>query len=370
MKRRFLLAVGAAVLLGQEPSQAAFKTRFYSARTLSLGGSFASSADEAAAVFINPAGLSTLSSPEASFMYGKPFAGLPDVNLSLNQAAAAVPTRHGVVGFGLGTFQAQGLLEERTVGLAFGREIYKGIHGGVGVKHLYHSYKIGSDPVAPLFKNGASRSAVALDAGLSVPIIQALKFNMAVRNINEPDAGVLGKDRVPREIQAGFGLDLGGRGLRASSDLFFRNTPGKGGMVPAMGLEKLMPRKDFALRFGFNPDEFAAGFGVMKGRLGFDYAFVLNRRLLQDNAGSHRVSFTYRFNRLNSRSAPRASLPLKIQEPVRAATRPAPAPAAMKPSPKPPTRRTAPAAAPAKKPSPAKRKAAKPAPKPIVISLP
>jgi hypothetical protein len=369
MKRRFLLAVCAAVLLGEGTSQAAFKTRFYSARTLSLGGSFASSADEAAAVFINPAGLSTLPSPEASFMYGKPFAGLPDVNLSLNQAAAAVPTRHGVVGFGLGTFQAQGLLEERTVGLAFGREIYKGIHGGVGVKHLYHSYKIGSDPVAPLFKNGASRSAVALDAGFSVPVIQALKFNMAVRNINEPDAGVLGKDRVPREIQAGFGLDLGGRGLRASSDLFFRNAPGKGGMLPAMGLEKLMPRKDFALRFGFNPDEFAAGFGVMKGRLGFDYAFVLNRRLLQDNAGSHRVSFTYRFNRLNSSPSRASSLPLKIKEPVRAATRSAPA-AGVKPSPKPPARPAAPAASAAKKPSPAKRKAAKPAPKPIVISLP
>jgi hypothetical protein len=300
MKSAFRLFVTFLILAYSVPVEAAFQYQPYSVRAAGMGNAFMASADEAAALFTNPAGIARLPYSELTFMYGKPFAGLPDVNLNLGHMAAAIPTRFGRIGFGLGLFQAQDLQQERTVTLSYGVLLRGKYQVGVNLKHLYHSYDIGSDPVAstdPIFQNGASKGALALDTGFIAPIGEFLKFGVSVRNINEPNVGIYSVDKVQREIQAGLAVDIAGSGLTATGDVFMRQpTAGtlKERPMPYLGLEKRL-HKDFFLRAGANPLEFTTGFGLRKGRIGVDYGLVLARNLLEDNVGSHRISMTYRF---------------------------------------------------------------------------
>jgi hypothetical protein len=301
MKNITKVFVGLAVsAFSVGPLQAAFQMRPVSARSAALGSSFSASSRDSGSLFTNPAGIASLSQAELSVTYGKPFAGLPGTNMNLGHAALVIPTPAGRLGLGYALYQAQDLLQEQTVAVSYGVSPLKGVRLGGTVKHLSHSYLIGSDPLAaqdPVFRNGTSRSAVAFDAGVSVSLGRHLSLGAAGRNLNEPNVGLVSEDKVTREIQAGVDLDLTGMGLKASSDLLLRQVqPGSSGPVPAFGLEKSLGQA-LALRAGANPEEFTAGFGLKIRSLGFDYAFLFNKNLSEDNSGSHKVGLTYRFTR-------------------------------------------------------------------------
>ena len=53
-----------------------------------------------------------------------------------------------------------------------------------------------------------------------------------------------------------------------------------------------------ALRLGANSYEYTGGFGLSWGRTTFDYALVINKNLMEDNAGSHKLGMTYRFQKM------------------------------------------------------------------------
>lgn len=282
-------------------AQAAFQVPLTSVRSASMGNSSAS-VDEAAALFTNPAGLTFMNTSEVAFMYNKMYTGLPGVaNIGAGYIALGIPSSYGTLGLGVGSFIASGLKEERTLAMSFSRKIGK-LRMGVTGKHLHHSYTIGSDSRAaadPVFKNGTSKSAIGFDAGLMASISGPLKMGVAVRNLNQPDVGLVTEDRVPREIQAGLFLDVGGLDLRTSADLFFRDngfgSQHKDHYLPALGFEKGVVGEKLVMRLGANPLEFTGGFGVRMGRIGFDYGIVISRGLINDNLGSHRMGMSYRF---------------------------------------------------------------------------
>lgn len=280
------------------PVKAAFQLTPQSVRSSALASSFMPG--EAASLFTNPAGIAQMASGQASFMYAKPFAGLPGVALGLSSMALALPTPIATFGLGLALFDASGLKQERTFAISLARQFVSGrLKVGLTGKQLHHSYKVGSDPLAqrdPIFQNGTSKNALSLDAGLMMHVIGPLKLAVAARNLNEPDVGLASEDRVPREIQAGAYLEINGF-LRLSSDLFYRDAgfgPSSQQILPLFGAETRVSEQ-LSIRLGANPLEFTGGLGFRTGRLGIDYALVLHRNLLENNLGSHRVGMSWTF---------------------------------------------------------------------------
>ena len=302
-----------AAFLPAAPLQAAFQVPLSSVRAGAMGSASMAAADEAAALFINPAGLALMSSAEAAFMYNRMYAGLPGVgNIGTGYMAFGLPTAAGTFGIGVGSFHASDLKDERTIAVSFARKVGK-LRLGVSGKHLSQNYLIGTDVRAnrdPVFSNGTSRSAVSLDAGIIASIRGPFRVGVAVRNLNEPNIGLATKDTVKREIQGGAFLDFASLDLRTSADIFIRND-GIGGRqyLPALGMEKGIGSTGMSMRAGLSTTEFTSGVGIKVGQMSFDYGLVVNFNLLADNMGSHRVGMSYRFGGEEASSKDKRTLP-------------------------------------------------------------
>lgn len=288
------------LISGVAPAQASFNVRHNSARSAALGNSFMGASNESAAIFTNPAGIAQLKTGEVSFLYGKPYAGMEGVNMALGHAALALPSKFGHFGVGYAGFQAPGLLQERTLVASYGTSLFNKAQVGLTMKQLSLSYMAGGDALAAnddVFKNGMGKSALTFDVGVMAPVGKYLKAGLAVRNLTEPDMGLASEDKVAREIQGGLSLEMAGRGLKISGDMALRadDAVGKTEPIPFMGLEKMLYKNTMALRVGANTYEYTGGFGLKIGAVGFDYAMVFSRNLLDDNMGSHKLGMTYHF---------------------------------------------------------------------------
>ncbi len=267
-----------------------------------MGGASLANPADSATLFLNPALSARLSAGEAYFMYDQLYAGLSGAGgIGQSFAAVAAPTPFGVLSAGYGEFSAAGLLNERVVGVAFSRRLFGAIDAGVTGKYLAEQYSIGSDPLAandPVFKNGTSRSAFSVDAGLAARVSDSLELSLAVRNLNEPNVGLASVDRVPRAIQAGLAYDFKPQGLRLTADFINRDVPAgtfQDRNQPSVGLEKSVANGIVKFRIGANLEQFSGGLGIQLGRITFDYAFILARTLAANNDGTHQVGFRYRF---------------------------------------------------------------------------
>jgi hypothetical protein len=267
-----------------------------------MGGASLPSRASAASLFVNPANTAALPSTEAYFLYNQIYAGQEGTGgIGQGFAALAVPTKAGTFGVALGDFEAAGLMQERIVGLGWARRFTRRVEAGVAGKFLYHRFLTGSDPLAandPVFRDGSSRGAFALDAGARVAASDALALGLAVRNVNRPDVGLASEDRVAREWQAGVSYDVKGWAMRLTADYLYREL--EGGTLaergtPSVGLEKSLAEDRVKFRVGADPHQLSAGVGVGFGGFGFDYAFVLARELAGSNAGTHQVGLKYRF---------------------------------------------------------------------------
>ena len=297
-------AVLAALLIAAAAprARASFDSASVSAQASAMGGAGLSGRGDSASLFLNPAGVAGLARPEAYFMYNRYYAGLSGVgNLGQGFASVGVPTKFGALALGYTDLQASGLLAERVVGVTFARRWFDAFEAGVTGKYLHHRYLIGSDPAAsadPVFRNGASRGALALDLGLSAAVAGPLTAGLAVRNINRPDVGLESEDRGPREIQSSLSYDIKDWGLKLTADYLYRDAD-SGSLqersVPGVGLEKTLDEGRVKFRLGVTPDQLSGGGGVQFDRVGFDYAFILSRNLLADNAGTHMIGIRYRF---------------------------------------------------------------------------
>lgn len=292
----------AALPLAASRAQAAFQQPQYGARSAAMAGSSLPAEADSAAIFQNAAGVAGLERGEAYMMYNKLYAGQEGVD-SIGQSfiSAGIPTRLGAFGVGLSDFKADGLLNERVLGVSFSRRLSRAVSAGVAAKYLYHNYAASSDRSAtgdPVFANGTSRGAAAFDAGVVVSLTDNLKAGFASRNINSPDVGLDSEDRVPREHQGGLSYRLGSWGLRTTADVTYRdNHVGtlRDRMTPTIGLEKSFGDERVKFRAGAGLEQFSAGVGMQFDRFGFDYSFILTRTLVTSNAGTHLIGIRYRF---------------------------------------------------------------------------
>jgi hypothetical protein len=302
MRTKKLASLLLSLACAATPARAAFQLPIASPESAAMAGASMTSSRDSASLFVNPAQLARTRRADFYFMHNQMYAGTAGVGaIGQSFLSAAVPSRLGTFGFGVGTFQAAGLMEERTIALTYARRLGR-LELGVTGKQLYHGFASAGDPLAandPVFNNGRGKSALTFDLGVAAQVAPPLRVGVVVRNANSPDVGLAVEDRVPREIQAGAAYELSGRrGLTLTADVAYRDDrslSSQDRLVPGVGLEKRLAGDKFAFRFGVTPLEFTAGFGLNWGMIGLDYALVLRRTLMEGNVGTHMLGLRVRF---------------------------------------------------------------------------
>ena len=313
MRLRLSKTFRAAVLcalpsLAAMPAAAAFQTPLTSGQAAAMGNASLASDGDSSAIFANPAMMAGGTRSDAYFGYTDMFSGLKGAaKMGSGFMTGAVPALGGVIGAGVATFDAKGLLSERTVSVGYARARGKLSYGLAG-KFLHHSYDTDGDALAaqdPVFSNGASASGFTIDAGAAYAVTEAIKVGLSVRNLTSPDVGLASEDRVPRTVQGGASWavpawtvgDRTIRGLKLTADVSKTDEEGQAGRIhPSIGVEKLLSDGRVAFRAGVSETEFTGGVGVrFNDRMAFDYSLILRRNMLQDNLGTHSIGLRVAF---------------------------------------------------------------------------
>lgn len=281
-----LLFLGGIVSAGDAGRESLFITGA-GARSLGMGGGFTAIADDAAAIFYNPAGLASLSFQELSFMHMTLFQGT-----RYNYLAWVYPTTElggfGVAVMRVGTddiirrnnFVDAGSFDysQLQILLSYGKRLHPRVSFGLNAKIVNQSFDRESD------------YGVGLDAGLKADFGNNFSFGIITRDLIPAELKVgTSEESLPTSVVGGLALKnikIGSRTkLLASMDL--EKTEDRSLKLHA-GAEAFF-NKAYALRFGYDRDNFAFGAGYRYRRLKVDYAY----KMLDYVDDSHRFSFSY-----------------------------------------------------------------------------
>lgn len=276
----FLLCLTAPVIAfasGPGTTAANFLKIPVGARETSLGGAFTAVADNADAVFYNPAGLGLLRVPELSYAYNNYLPGV-----SQQWAAAAYPSANGAFGvganyLGVKAFDSYDSADNRTGSIsASDLAVYLGYGGrletasallpsvlyGAAVKHISEKLDTGK------------ASGYGLDAGLLLlPGVKNLRFGFAVENLAASRLEFIREGAKPplnfkTGVSYGFGSPGGAAGALLSLDL---NFPEDGPRYLAAGIESTLYGA-LALRAGYS------SFGDISNGMSLGFGFGLPAR--------------------------------------------------------------------------------------------
>ena len=257
------------------------------ARALGMGGSFISLADDASAIYYNPARLPLLNYQEFSAMHIELFEGT-----IYNYAGWVFPdTKLG--GFGVGFFRIgtddiigrSNFISDRTFGYSQSQIL------------VSYGQKLGNDfSIGGSFKIVNQSIEDVSDYGLGLDIAFSLQLS------DHLTSGMIFRDIVPAELKLNEVSETtpisiaGGLGLQEVSLL--KNTS----MNLAFEVEKFEDRtlkvhtggelfidNTFALRAGYDKDNLSLGTGFLINRIKFDYAY----KILDDINDSHRFSLSF-----------------------------------------------------------------------------
>ncbi|MEO0022751.1 MAG: hypothetical protein ABIJ93_02705 [candidate division WOR-3 bacterium] len=271
-------------------------------RSLGMGKAFTAVADDAQAIYFNPAGLFQLNAHEVLAAHSQLYGA------RMEYIAYVLPTREwGSFGIGILNFGAEGL-ESRTpenwqyLPTIFAENAYQ-------VAYAYGPsdfWSIGG-ALKLITKNLAQYidAGIGMDAGIVVRKLGPFSFGLAVQNLVEPVLTLYTlSDRYPRTVRAGAAARLlNGRALitvDAVSPLI-RAVDSAGNptrrwqlqLQPHGGVEFQLIPGVLVHRVGYDANEISLGLGVHQswGRmaLGVDYAFLLHHQ------SSFRLAPTHKF---------------------------------------------------------------------------
>lgn len=267
------------------------------ARALGMGGAFVGVADDATAMFWNPAGLAWTSGWEVTGMYT---AGM-NVDRQYNYVGFS---RNGdTFAYGLQWINAgmQDIVQRNENGLdqgefnfgdnAFSLSLAKGFDMfALGVTGKYLRQSVGAEVAGD-----EAVSGFGVDLGLGMGLTDWARVGLSVQNV----AGQLGTvdkvNTIPATLRAGLAI-MPIPGLTTAFDL--EKTRDEDDYVFHGGAEFAVPVTEelgTALRLGINDDRFAGGIGLRYNILTFDYAYVVEpEKFLGEN---HRFSVSLNFGR-------------------------------------------------------------------------
>ena len=285
----------------------AFLDKGWGVRPVSMGGAFTSVADDASAPLWNPAGICQSENHQLSFMYGKPYWGLDNVDLEYNYFSYLLPySEFTVFGLSWTNFNSKNQYNENTLNLSIAQKLYfpllssfRGetaeILTGINLKRISHKYILDEDTEDdPVFSNKNSRSEYDLDAGVIAHYPNGLSMGIFIGHMLQPNVGMQDVDRVPIDMHLGFSKVFRG-GLLTALDVSLRDKV----YNYHLGLEGDVVSNKMVMRTGANLREASIGFGYLYSlegglELSFDYAFIFPFKL-EEKRGSHRVSLNMGF---------------------------------------------------------------------------
>ena len=279
------------------------------ARSASLGNSYVAIADDADAVFANPAGLGQMSNSQMAYTnVSLLYTGIEGDDLGQHLVSFAKPM--GNFGLGLG-YERIGseLMSENGAFLSVSYKIGSSFNFGVNAKYLFWS--VGNIPADngvadPLSNTTAGNLGVDFGLLWKTPV-KGARFGLMVKNVNKPDvskgtAAQVDPDAgsLPMDVHAGVAYQVNPSSL-LSVQYVLRDAGGDGSdsRLVVGGETKLV--EGLMLRAGgsklFEEDmsgDINAGLGYIFGKLHFDYGYRIPLDLTQTN-GAHRFSFAYGF---------------------------------------------------------------------------
>ena len=280
------------------------------ARAQGLGNSFVAVADNADAVFANPAGLGQVTQRQVAYTnVSLLYAGIEGDDLGQHVVSYAQPLGDKM-GLGLGYERiGSSLMSENGAFVSLSYQVERRLQVGVSAKYLFWSVgAIPDDPVnGPDPLSNQSAGNVGVDLGLlwQSPV-QGAQVGLLLKNINQPNvaygevAGDADAGALPMDVHVGVGYRLSGQSL-VSVQYVRRDLTGEGsdhglvvggetqlveGLLLRAGGRRLLAEDAGG---GLN-----AGLGYQWNQLVFDYAYDIGLDLTETN-GAHRFSFAYEF---------------------------------------------------------------------------
>jgi hypothetical protein len=266
------------------------------ARAMGMGNSFIAIADDATAIYWNPAGLMLLTENQVFVSYADRFGvGIQDqsagvglrwrkrVNVGFGFARASLgdikQTTEGVVD-ARGRPIVQGVFEDAEIALMFssGVQIHEILAVGITGKYLLQEL---ADKRA---------NTVALDIGWIVRPTELITLGLVAQNINRPrmkwNTQNSHYDRVSANFKFGAAVSFMESKLRVSGDLI---VPDFGSIGLNSGLEYQLTNY-LAMRGGLVRDELATGATISWDRIDLDYAYRT-----QELGDTHRFALHFGF---------------------------------------------------------------------------
>lgn len=249
-------------LLEAQTAQAGFKFGGAGARAMAMGGAFTAVADDASALYYNPAGLQQITEREGMFMHAKKFDVL-DVDFI------------GLAGKKLGfSYIGQGVdleskehrttrMSESTYGLSIARKLYPKLSIGATLKAMVMDSVIATD------------TGFGLDLGTFYKYDERLQFGLSTRNAG---ARVLDED-IFLEVTAGAAYRIPKYKLLLASDVFNKEDYGTNGSIGYRLGAEMKLKNVVGLRVGVNDGNLTAGAGIDQERWGLDGAYVRSKNL-------------------------------------------------------------------------------------------
>ena len=279
------------------------------ARAQALGNSYVAVADDADAIFENPAGLGQLENKSLAYTnVSLFFGGIEGDDLGQHVLSYAQPLG-SKLGLGLG-YERIGseLMSENGAFLSLSYKLSRAFNLGLSAKYLFWS--VGDIPADngrndPLSNSSAGNVGVDLGLMWQTPF-KGANFGLLLKNLNQPNvasgtvAGDADAGKLPMDMHLGVAYQLNAQSLVSvqfvRSDLSGDSSDNRllvGGETQLAG--------DLLLRAGgskiFEEDatgDLNAGLGYKWNKLLFDYAYHIPLDLTETN-GAHRFSFAYDF---------------------------------------------------------------------------
>ena len=266
------------------------------ARAMGMGNSFVAIADDATAVYWNPAGLTQATENQVFVSYAERFgAGIQD-----QSAGVVLRWRKRInVGFALartslgdikhttegnvdsrGRPIIDGSFDDAEVGLLFasGVRVHEILSIGLTAKYMIHELA------------DKNATGLGLDIGWLFRPAGSLTLGLNAQNINRPrmkwNTSGTHYDRIPANFKFGGALDILDSKMRLSADL---NVPDFGSVGLNTGVE-YSPTSYIVMRGGLARSDIATGASISWDTIHLDYAFRM-----QELGDTHRFAVSYGF---------------------------------------------------------------------------
>ncbi|MDD5066895.1 MAG: hypothetical protein PHF84_07585 [bacterium] len=298
----------------------AYENEYWGVRANGMAGCFTAIANDYSAPMWNPAGLDNLDVLGIQFMYSRPFWGFDRDSIMNNYYASLFYPHPGYGCFSLtyARFAVTELYYEDTYALSYGVNVNEfwnifGFYWQVGINLKLYNLGFRLDERTendPVFHDGTSCQAFGTDLGILLsPFFRENQHNWKIGvtlfNLNEPEVGLLHKERIDRKFTVGFAYDLYFPRILRSTVLVpaFKISTTHDDI--AVGLEIWTFNRILGLRTGWNKKEISSGLSVNLDwrhdvQLSTDYSF-LSPSQVPNTSGTHLFSLSIKFPELTSR---------------------------------------------------------------------